>query len=64
MKSDAKKLLGEAIQDLVLIHHLMDGVVARLRTLQEGLLKNTMDDQDLRDYKELKEIIRTLEMVA
>ena len=58
--SNMHQVMGAVLEDLKNLNLVVEAVYQRLFELQRKKLDNTMDDKDLEEYREIKEIVATI----
>lgn len=56
--------IEEMVNDLKNINQVIDGVIVQLKSLQEKKLNGTVTEQELSEYRTIKEVVHALQSVA
>lgn len=58
------KTIDQIVQELKTINEKIETAIVDLRLIQEKKLKKTITDEDLKEFRSIKEVIAQLESVA
>ena len=56
--------IEEMVNDLKNINQVIDGVIVQLKSLQEKKINGTVTEQELSEYRTIKEVVHALQSVA
>lgn len=58
------KTINQIVDELKEVNKVIDGVIVQLKSLQEKKLNGTVTEQELSEYRTIKEVVNALQSVA
>lgn len=58
------KTINQIVDELKEVNQVIDGVIVQLKSLQEKKINGTVTEQELSEYRTIKEVVHALQSVA